>query len=1120
MHSPAEGFRDYWHGREWKGVWSAEDDRVGEFYVPLLARARSYDRMAGYFTSSALSLAAAGLSSFVAHGGIMRLIVGAQLDPADVEAIERGEPLSEAVARALLRGAEPEGEVADASSVIAEHRRAVLGWLVRDGRLEIKVGVPVDPASGRPLGPAQTTEYFHSKYGIFTDWADPAERVAFIGSDNESWQGWAGNHETFATAPTWRGETWSDIGAGLVAKFDAHWNDRPDEGWRVLELHEAVRDRLVSWARTSAPPTGLDPEARRRPDPLAAPSAPIVVDPELVDLAAAPSHHGGTFVGLSTAGVEPLPHQASLVRKAVASWPRGYFLADEVGLGKTIEAGFVIRELILSKRAARFLLLVPAAVLRQWQEELAEKLNLRVNRFEKGEFVDPDNRPVEWSGSPWAAFPIVLASSHLARRRDRLREVRAAGPWDVVLVDEAHHARRSGGKPDGRPNQLLALLRALRDDGAWRALYLSSATPMQMHPHEAWDLVELLGLPGKWADGPQHFVRYFTELREEFEQRQWNFLTVMAHASLSDPAGRTDPVLDDRIDHDLGIAEARWVRQVGTSGVSPSQAKGLPVAVRPWVDAWLRTNNPMRERVFRNTRATLLAYADAGLLPPGTVIPVRRVGDEFIPMTDAEAALYRHIRSYIKRSYNRYMSGDRAQQALGFIMTIYRRRLTSSFQAIRLSLERRREVLEQKLTAAELLDADDETAEPLLPLDLGDLERTPVHELEHEIWELGQFIKKLHQLPADESKMVRLHELIEASFVRGHDTVLVFTQYADTVDYVVDQLSTTYGSRVMAYAGSGGRRRDPETNAWVEVSKKETKRLFREGKGIKILVGTDALSEGLNLQTCGRLINYDMPWNFMRVEQRIGRLDRIDGKPVVEVTNLFYKDTIEEQIYRGIAEGQDGFSWVVGSAQPVLASIEDTIIEEELGPEDRSGPAQRLPLARPIEEIVAKLLDEIHAVEAQAVTVGIFNRPEADPAGGTISPLVTLQDVERVLLGSPATRSQLREHPSLAGTWLVDDEAGRPVAVTFDRQVLAEGAPEVRLLSYGDPLFELVLHRAGVRPEGARGASAGLLATRGASDSAPDAAGVEDAVGKTVAVPRQARSIAEQIGEFRLGDKL
>jgi superfamily II DNA or RNA helicase len=1084
MTPESEGFREYWTRTGWKGTWSAEDDRVTDFYVPLLERAGAYDRMAGYFTSSALSLAAAGLSSFVANGGVMRLIVGAQLDPDDIAAIDRGEPLSEAVARVLLRS----DVMGDVEHVVAEHRRNVLGWLVKEGRLEIKVGVPVDPETGRALRPAEATKYFHSKYGIFTDCTNPADRVAFIGSDNETWQGWVGNHETFAAAPTWRTETWDDIGAGLVSLFDAHWRDRPDEGWTVLSLHDAVQGELIKWAKGDAPPVGLDPEAHQSPPPPPSPW-PVEFDPRLADLAAAPRKGGGTFVGLVTAGVEPLPHQTSLVRRAVETWPRGYFLADEVGLGKTIEAGFIIRELLLSGKADRFLLLVPASVLRQWQEELSEKLNLRVNRYDGGEFLDPDGKPVAASGTPWAAFPIVLASSHLARRRDRMREVLAAGPWDVVLVDEAHHARRSGGKPNGTPNQLLKLLEALKENNAYKALFLASATPMQMHPHEAWDLVELLGLPGHWADSSREFVRYFSELREDFERRHWGFLTLMAHDSLLDPAARPDPILEEKIDSQLNLAEAVWVRQVANTGLTQSKAKGLGPELQAWVDAWLLTNNPMRERVFRNTRRTLRAYNEAGMLPPGTIIPTRKVVDDFIQMTDAERELYERIRSYIKRSYNRYMLGNHAQKALGFIMTVYRRRLTSSFQSIRLSLERRKSVLEGKLTASHLLDrdGDDVMANPTLPIDWEVLEETPIQELENEIWELNQFIKDLEALPADESKMARLHQYIDASFKAGHDTVLIFTQYTDTMNYVVDQLSTAYGSRVMSYSGSGGRRR-LESGEWIELSKKETKRLFREGREIKILVGTDALSEGLNLQTCGRLINYDMPWNFMRVEQRIGRVDRINGQPLVEVTNLFYENTIEEQIYRGISAGHDDFSWVVGPAQPVLASVEDAIVQYEMGPEESSGDAPKLIPDQPVAQIVQQLLAEIQEAAGQAVTVKIFDNESLDPSAGALSPEVTLEDVERILLDSPATREQLYEHPMIDGAWLVEDEVGNKLAVTFDRSVLDGNSPEVRLLSFGDPLFDLVLKRAGV-----------------GADPAP---------------AQRPLTIAEQLGEMPLGDKL
>ena len=309
-----------------------------------------------------------------------------------------------------------------------------------------------------------------------------------------------------------------------------------------------------------------------------------------------------------------------------------------------------------------------------------------------------------------------------------------------------------------------------------------------------------------------------------------------------------------------------------------------------------------------------------------------------------------------------------------------------------------------------------------------------------------------------------LHELIESSLKAGHDTVLVFTQYADTMDYLMDQLSTAYGSRVMCYSGAGGRRRDPETSEWQTLTKKQTKTLFREGNEVQILIGTDSLSEGLNLQTCGRLINYDMPWNFMRVEQRIGRVDRIGGKPTVEVTNLFYQDTIEEQIYSGLVEDHEGFSWIVGPAQPVLATVEKVIEAHELGGGEDEDGALNLMGDKPIQRIIGELRTDIERAQAQAVTLAKFEDPNADPEAVEIHPAATLADLETVLLEVPATREQFIEHPTIARAWLVQDEHSRKVPVTFDRAVLDANSPEVRLLTYGDPLLDAVLQRAGVSP--------------------------------------------------------
>ncbi|MFN9856698.1 MAG: helicase-related protein, partial [Pseudanabaena sp.] len=137
----------------------------------------------------------------------------------------------------------------------------------------------------------------------------------------------------------------------------------------------------------------------------------------------------------------------------------------------------------------------------------------------------------------------------------------------------------------------------------------------------------------------------------------------------------------------------------------------------------------------------------------------------------------------------------------------------------------------------------------------------------------SEFIKKLRQ------------ESLE------RDSAIVFTQYTDTMDYLRDTLLQLYGSQVACYSGRGGELY--QENAWQIVPKEEIKRRFRDGE-IKLLLCTESASEGLNLQTCGVLFNYDMPWNPMRVEQRIGRIDRIGQKfSQVRIHNFYYDGTVE-----------------------------------------------------------------------------------------------------------------------------------------------------------------------------------------------------------------------------------
>ena len=233
--------------------------------------------------------------------------------------------------------------------------------------------------TGKPLRPEQARRYFHSKYGLFTDGL--GRQVAFSGSDNETIAGWTGNHETFQVYCSWHDQVWSMYGDDITRRLEQHWDGTPDAGWAVMPVPAALRQRLINIVPAGWHPPAQDADPRLRDldvpdDPLGKGKLlppPGDDDPDidakaleadrarLLDVLNAPLSR--TMVGVGSAGALPLPHQQLIAVRAVETFPRGYLLADEVGLGKTIEAGLVIRELLLSGRAQTALLLVPASVM-------------------------------------------------------------------------------------------------------------------------------------------------------------------------------------------------------------------------------------------------------------------------------------------------------------------------------------------------------------------------------------------------------------------------------------------------------------------------------------------------------------------------------------------------------------------------------------------------------------------------------------------------------------------------------------------------------------------------------------------------------------------------------------
>ena len=1051
----------------WKISYGASDDRLHDFYIPALEASVRFDRTTGFFSSAALAIAAAGVSRLIQNGGRMRLLCGAQLSREDVNAIKQGADLRDRVSEALT------GCLAEPGDLSMRTRLEALAWLVAHDRLDIRVVLPRD-AQGNPLPADEAREYYHPKEGIFEDAA--GNRLAFSGSSNDSENGWQWNYEVFSVYTTWPLEQGGEVTPALPQyvgqverRFSRLWEGLEDS-WIALDIPQAARDRLLRYCPDKAPER--DPlEKPRREKPGAPVTPPSGVAPEALQkewilfrfLREAPYLPNADRMGIETSTVVPWPHQVRIVNEVVRRYPANYLFCDEVGLGKTIEAGLALRQLVISGKVTRALLLVPKSVMRQWQEELYEKFALNVPRYDGGVLRDVFDRDVPWSGeSVWSACPLLLASSQLAKRRERQTELLTTQTWDLVIVDEAHHARRRDFLDERyRPNRLLELLAGaggrpgLKD--RTRCLYLMTATPMQVHPIEVWDLLKVVGLGGKWGALQENFLNFFAELRKPFRDRDWPFLLSMTRDYLS-ASGVVEPGFAERAQEALGLVDWTVVRDLPEVQHPATTVARLNKKQQAWLHELVRQSTPLRRFVWRNTRGLLRKYREKGLLQEN--VPHRKPENVWIELKEGahnERELYDRIEEYISDFYQKY---EAERKGLGFVMTVYRRRLTSSFYALQKSLERRQQFLKGIALPAGGLTDDDLEQEDLdldITEELTDEERARFQgELEY----IEGFLHDLRQMGSD-SKLERLFEDLRYIFDR-REKVIIFTQYTDTMDYVRDSLRQVYGNQVACYSGRGGERWDGVT--WMTRPKEEIKAAFTRGEELKILLCTESASEGLNLQTCGVLINYDLPWNPMRVEQRIGRIDRIGQQyDEVWIRNYFFGGTVEAIVYQRLSDRIDWFENVVGPLQPILNQVARTI--------------EQMAMLRGKERIT-RLEAEIAAIREQVVAQAVSGLDldafvdDAVRETQTEPPPVTLRELEHLLVHSLSLGRLFSAHPEIPGTYLLFWE-GESVAVTFFPGIFDRHPNTVQLLTYGNPLLAELLESV-PDPEGPDGPQGGL----------------------------------------------
>ncbi|MFN9631650.1 MAG: DEAD/DEAH box helicase [Cyanobacteriota bacterium] len=1031
---------------------SSQNNLLEAFYRPALEESIRYWRITGYFSSRSLLQVLNGVEQLVRASpdgrghGQMRLITGFFMSRADLQALD-GDQTPEQLLEEQICRQFPFRDVQPGDGSDADLGAELLAWLVHQGHLEIRVGLPMKEGRINTDG-----AIFHAKEGVIEDTS--GDRIAFTGSINETPNGWTTNYETFDVFCSWTGE--ERRVEGKERHFLRLWQNE-DPGVRTFSLPEAFRQQLAIYAPAQgALPRRLKPFLTDRPLPDPEPDAPgeLVLDLDqrrrivwsYVLQAAASDLPGHERVGEATSAVSPWPHQQRAFQRLWRHWPPRLLIADEVGLGKTVQAGLLLRQAWLSGRARRLLVMAPASVLQQWQRELREKFALDWPIYTGKALVwqktclrpAGETRPV--GRDTWTAEPFVLVSSHLMRRRDRQRELLEADPYDLVVLDEAHHARTrrdtsANGGDRLRPNTLMRLMQQLRS--RTRGLLLLTATPMQVSELEVWDLLMLLGMPSEWTE--EAFEKFFAWVEKPNpDEATLSYLASLWRSSVAafnePPATawpeplRRSPLKRKKVLKALNDIDPLSRRNLGL----PERQAALALAKR-----W----SPVQGLISRHSRTLLRAYKRQGAMD--LAIGTRLVDDRFLPISPEERALYDAVEDFISTQYAR-ASGQK-KSAVGFVMTIYRRRLASSVAALVATLEKRMagqlQQLEDDASAAE---DDDISGEFTLDLEglQSAFEEVPVQD---ELEAIAGLLDQARPLVGRDSKGTEFLAAIEQLQSQGYRQVIVFSQYTDTVEALKQLLIKAERTRLMCFTGQGGELLQ-RGGTWEPLNREATKRKFKQGEA-DILLCTDAAAEGLNFQFCGALINYDMPWNPMRVEQRIGRIDRIgQTHDQMRIINLHLEGTVEADVYRALMARIASFEHIVGKLQPILAKVAGTISQATLASRKQRDQArsEAVDAVKSTPEIKGLDLDDgLHDLEAIHEVVAHLQPPP-----------LTLADLEAIL-----------DHPELLPPGCHATRIGtcdfmwtqpgleQELRITCDPRYYEDNSDCVELWAPGSPLF-------------------------------------------------------------------
>ena len=817
------------------------------FLTARLAGAQSYDRIAGYFSSSILEIAGEALETVQGH---IRVVCNSQLARADVEVAK----LAQAAMRREWCESRPE--------VLGENARPRfkrLYDLLRSGKMEIRV-LP-DDAFG----------LIHGKAGVIT--LPDGSRTSFLGSANESKTAFRLNYEL-----VWEDDS-AEAVAWVQAEFDALWQSPfavPLADFVVQDLERLSRRELIREIQ----------RWRDEPEP-----ASVVVEAPVYRREAGLWEHQKHFVKLAFDA-----HRGPFGARFV--------LADQVGLGKTLQLAMAAQLMALADDGP-VLVLAPKPLLRQWQEEMETLLGLPSAIWTGRQWVD--ERGIEHPGAGVEAIrncprrvgivstSVITSNSEAVPHLGNMR-------FECVILDEAHRARRgrASDRPYAKaePNNLLRFLRAISP--RTKSLLLATATPVQLHPVEAYDLLDalaegspaVLGVPGsRWRD-PSKSLPVLLGTQDaptDFHER-WDWLRNPFPPSAE---GRDFEILR----RSLSLADVDAYAHGNTvDALRPADRQRL----EGLFPRFLQTHNPYIRAIVLRTREYLEHTLDPETGEPYlTPVGIRLHGDA------AEDAIV--LPPFLHDAYQQAEAFCRLlaeRLNAGFFRTMLLRRIGSTMAAGRLTVER-------MLSGWKDFDnhEDDEEA-PSAFRTLTDEERSL----------LEQLAAALEAHAEQDPKCAAVVRLLVDEGWLAHGCI-VFSQFYDSVWWLANKLANELPDEPIGIYAGANRSGVMRRGVFERRSRDALKDAVRR-RELRLLLGTDAASEGLNLQRLGTLINLDLPWNPSRLEQRKGRIQRIGQvRPEVDVCNMRYADSVEDRVHALLSERCENISMLFGQLPDTLEDV-------------------------------------------------------------------------------------------------------------------------------------------------------------------------------------------------------